>query len=206
MRELQAGYRPDVVLFYDGVNDTTSALLEGRPTLTTNEINRVREFNLLQSPGRLTAALAWNLVKDSGSFRLAQSLSRRFGRGPAVAYPSRSEKELELLADGVVQGYLGNVRLVEALGRQYGFRPLFVWQPVIFAKPKRVAFEEEEAEKYGWTRELFREVQTRIARSDELKSDRAFHDLSGILADSTRLSSSTFVIPRRRPMRGSPRR
>ena len=114
VRELQAGYRPDVVLFYDGVNDTTSALLEGRPTLSTNEINRVREFNLLQSPGRLTAALAWNLVKDSGSFRLAQSLSRRFGRGPAVAYPSRSERELELLANGVVQGYLGNVRLVEA--------------------------------------------------------------------------------------------
>ena len=39
-RELQAGYRPDLVIFYDGVNDTTSALLEGEPGLTTNEINR----------------------------------------------------------------------------------------------------------------------------------------------------------------------
>ena len=56
--ELQSGYRPDVVLFYDGVNDTASALLEGRATITTNEINRVREFNMLQSPARLTAALA----------------------------------------------------------------------------------------------------------------------------------------------------
>ena len=27
MRELQEGYRPDLVIFYDGVNDTTSALL-----------------------------------------------------------------------------------------------------------------------------------------------------------------------------------
>ena len=26
-RELQEGYRPDVVIFYDGVNDTTSAVL-----------------------------------------------------------------------------------------------------------------------------------------------------------------------------------
>ena len=83
VRELQQGYRPDVVVFYDGVNDTTSALLEREATLTTNEINRVREFNLLQSPSRLSAALAWNLLKDSGTFRLAQSLSRRFGRGPA---------------------------------------------------------------------------------------------------------------------------
>ena len=31
-RELQQGYRPDLVLFDDCVNDTTSALLEGKPT------------------------------------------------------------------------------------------------------------------------------------------------------------------------------
>ena len=39
-QELQAGYRPDVVIFFDGVNDTTSALLEREAGLTTNEINR----------------------------------------------------------------------------------------------------------------------------------------------------------------------
>ncbi len=54
VRELQAGYRPDVVIFYDGVNDTTSALLEGEAGLTTNEVNRRQEFNLLQSPARLS--------------------------------------------------------------------------------------------------------------------------------------------------------
>lgn len=184
MRELQTGYRPDVVVLYDGVNDTTSALLEGKPTLTTNEINRVREFNLLQSPGRLTAALAWSLVKDSGSFRLAQAISRRVVRGPAVAYPSRTGSELTLLADGVVRGYAGNVQLIEALGRQYAFRPLFVWQPVLFEKPRRAAFEDEEAEKYGWTRDLFREVRARIARNDGLRSDPLFLDLGDIFADT----------------------
>ena len=56
VRELQSGYRPDIVIFYDGVNDTTSALLEGEAGLTTNEINRRREFNLLQSPSRLAGA------------------------------------------------------------------------------------------------------------------------------------------------------
>ena len=78
-RELQAGYRPDLVIFYDGVNDTTSALLEGEPGLTTNEVNRRHEFNLLQSPARLAAALAVKLVKDSGSYRFAQMVRRRLG-------------------------------------------------------------------------------------------------------------------------------
>ena len=68
MRELQAGYRPDIVIFYDGVNDTTSAFLEGEAGLTTNEVNRRREFNLLQSPPRLGAALISKVAKDSALF------------------------------------------------------------------------------------------------------------------------------------------
>ena len=48
-----------------------------RPTLTTNEINRVREFNLLQSPARLPAALVGFLVKNSASYRFAESVGRR---------------------------------------------------------------------------------------------------------------------------------
>ena len=84
-RELQAGYRPDVVIFYDGVNDTTSALLEGEPGLTTNEINRRHEFNLLQSPARMAAALTVKLVKDSGSYRFAQMVRRRLDGETASA-------------------------------------------------------------------------------------------------------------------------
>lgn len=86
-RELQAGYRPDVVLFYDGVNGTTSALIAGESTLTTNEVNRAREFKLLQSPGRLTAALIGRLVADSALQRLAQSIGRRFLGAPATDPP-----------------------------------------------------------------------------------------------------------------------
>jgi hypothetical protein len=187
MRELQAGYRPDLVLFYDGVNDTTSALLEGRPTLTTNEINRVREFNLLQSPRRLAAALVGNLVKNSSSFRLAQALGRRLGRGPAVAYPSPPREDLHGLAEGVVKGYLGNIRLVEALGRQYGFRPLFVWQPDIFSKSILVPFEDEEARKLDWARSMFLAVHEILRRSEVLTGAADFRDLSRMFEDTNSL-------------------
>ena len=85
---LQAGDRPDVVIFYDGVNDTTSALLEGEPGVTTNEINRRREFNLTQSPGRMATAFSLKLVTDSGSYRFAQMVRRRLG-GKVEAPPDR---------------------------------------------------------------------------------------------------------------------
>jgi len=38
------------------------------------------------------------------------------------------------VASGVVDVYLGNVRIVEALARAYGFRAVFFWQPTIYSK------------------------------------------------------------------------
>ncbi len=184
LRELQAGYRPDLVIFYDGVNDTTSAFLEGEAGLTTNESNRRGEFNLLQSPARLAAALTAKLVKDSGSYRFAQAVRLRFAGGAVASGPARSDEIIHRLAGDVAGRYIANIRIVESLGRGYGFRPLFFWQPIVFTKPALVPVERDEAERYTWTEPMFRAVYTRIQASPELKTNPAFHDLSGIFDDT----------------------
>ncbi|MFO0890451.1 MAG: hypothetical protein U0790_15075 [Isosphaeraceae bacterium] len=184
-RELQAGYRPDLVLFYDGVNDTTSALLERRAAVSTNEVNRVREFNILQSPSRLAAALGSNLVRHSAWYRLAGSIGRRLA--PPAAREPGSSAELRPLAREVVRCYAANMTLVKALGRAYGFRALFAWQPVIFRKAALVPFEREESDKFGWTRELFRQVREELETSPAPGSDPDFIDLSGIFEQTAAL-------------------
>ena len=192
IRELQQGYRPDLVLFYDGVNDTTSALLEGQPTVTTNEINRVREFNILQSPARLASALAGNLIQNSALFRFAGSVGRRSGLGRVKEPKAPSETELIGLAMGVVRGYVANVEMVEALGKAYGFRPVFVWQPDVFSKPRLVPFEAEEKAKVGWASSLFTEVHRQLERADALVSNPAFLNLSGIFSETDSLQFLDF--------------
>ncbi|WP_165229925.1 SGNH/GDSL hydrolase family protein [Aquisphaera insulae] len=187
LRELQAGYRPDVVIFYDGVNDTTSAMLEGEPTVTTNEVNRSREFNLLQSPRRLTGALIANLATGSALYRLASSIRTRLG----IAGSGRTglpEEKLRDLAAGVVRGYESNVAMVQALGKTQGFRALMVWQPDVFSRVRPIPFEAEEAEKFGWVRPLFQEVHRGLRASSTLKADAAFLDLSEVLAERESLS------------------
>lgn len=190
VRELQAGYRPDLVLFYDGVNDTASALLEGQATVTTNERNRAREFNLLQAPGRLIAALADNLIKNSASYRFAAALGRRLGLGggeSAASQPGRRNLDLDRLAEAVVNGYAASVRLADSLGKAYGFRPVFVWQPVIFFKSNLVPFEREESRKYAWAEDLFQRVRAAVVKSGELTANPAFVDFSGIFKDTESL-------------------
>ncbi len=182
-QELQAGYRPDLVIFYDGVNDTTSALLEGEPGLTTNEVNRRHEFNLLQTTARLTAALAVKLVKDSGSYRFAQMVRRRLGGETASARPAPATFRVPDVADGVVRRYEANITLVETLAKSFGFRPLFFWQPTVFTKPVLVAVEQEEARRFSWAEPFLSDVYAGIRTSQQLTSDAAFRDLSTVFDD-----------------------
>jgi lysophospholipase L1-like esterase len=179
-RELQAGYRPDLVIFYDGVNDTTSALLEGEPGLTTNEVHRRQEFNLLQSSATMAAALMAKLVKDSGSYRFAQMARRRVEGKTAQPEIGQARLRVPDVAAGVVLNYEANVTLVEALGKSFGFRALFFWQPTVFTKPTLVPIESEEARKFAWAEPFMNQVYGRITTSAPLKANPAFHDLSAI--------------------------
>jgi lysophospholipase L1-like esterase len=186
LRELQDGYRPDIVIFYDGVNDTTSALLSGEAGLTTNEINRRREFNLLQSPGRLAWALGEQVLADSGSLRLVRAIRSRVGRAASASSPL-SDETMRRLAGDVVDRYSANIKIALSLAQGYGFRSLFFWQPTVFNKTELTAVEREEAQKYAWTEPAFRAVYEKIRASPGLKAVPAFQDLSAIFADDKEL-------------------
>jgi lysophospholipase L1-like esterase len=187
LRELQSGYRPDLVIFYDGVNDTTSAWIEGEAGVTTNEQNRRAEFNLSQSPSRLAASLIANLVRDSGLYRFAQVIGRRLGGARGVPDRPTPAKDAHELAAGVVRRYRANVAIVEKLGKEFGFETLFYWQPVVFDKRELTPYENEEAGKFEWAQGFFAEVYGAIRSSTELKGDAHFHDLSRLFAEAPEL-------------------
>ena len=184
LRELQTGYRPDLVVFYDGVNDTTSALLEGEAGVTTNERNRRKEFNIRQSPARLCGAMVAKVVQDSASYRLAQVIARRLtGVGGMAGSLPAADRRKELVS-AVVRQYAANLEIVDRLGRGFGFEALYYWQPVVFEKRSLTPYESEEATKFGWSREFLADVYQAIRSSTKLKAEPRFHDLGRLFADS----------------------
>jgi lysophospholipase L1-like esterase len=178
IRELQSGYRPDLVVFYDGANDTASALLEGEAGVTTNERNRREEFNIRLSLTRLGAAMIGRLVQESASYRFAQVVARRLPgwQGASSRLPA-PDRRRALIAE-VVERYQANLQLVDRLGRGFGFDALFFWQPVVFEKPSLTSYERQEAGKLPWAAEYFASVYEAIRSSSELRANPMFHDLS----------------------------
>ncbi len=120
-----AGPRPDAVVFIDGVNDVYAAFQSGRAGLSQNEVNRVREFNSSrQLPKQLAA---WGARLEGWQRLLAASLP------PLPDTPA--------LAAELVRVYQANVAQARALAAAQGIGALHVWQPHLFAKTTRSAYE-----------------------------------------------------------------
>ncbi len=126
MLELQRGNLPDIVVFYDGVNDIIAAWQSGVAGVPQNEINRVAEFN---SPRDLGPIILRRLALYRLSQLIVRSFRERFG-----SPPGRSTAPDKALANAVINVYLRNVSLVNALGSRYGFKAVFFWQPTAFTK------------------------------------------------------------------------
>ncbi len=177
MLELRAGRRPDVVVFYDGVNDTYSAYAQQCAGLPHNESNRVDEFNLSTAPlTRQGRVFAGELSRQLAVLDLTKRMLRRVGLADSAPPPPRPDSLTRL----VVSTYLSNVELLQALGAHYRFEPLAYWQPTVFQKPRLTNYERAERAKVPVIGAFFLKTYARLKASHH---EGLVHDLSGVLAD-----------------------
>ena len=128
---LRVGEKPDLVIFYDGVNDVLAAHETGRPGLHQN-------FRLIAGrvEGEQSPLLVW--LQQLNTVQLAYRLTR----GSGSHQVGRSPADTSVLAEEIVDSYLGLVDVVEGLAQAYGFDVLFFWQPYILLVGKPLTAEE----------------------------------------------------------------
>jgi len=127
MELLKSGARPDWVIFYDGANEVFSSLQNGVAGLPQNEANRRLEFNVLSDGGQ--------------SARLVLNGFSGFKR--VLAKPA-SVPDVVALAEQTARDYEANLRLLNGLSVEFGFKVLALWQPVIFTKKALSSSEQDE--------------------------------------------------------------
>lgn len=128
---LRAGERPDLVIFYDGVNDVLAAHETGRPGLHQNFRLIAGRVEARQSP-----LLVW--LQQLNTYQLAYRLTR----GGETRKLDRPPIDAPTLAAEIVDNYLGTVDVVEGLAQAYGFDVFFFWQPYILLGSKPLTAEE----------------------------------------------------------------
>jgi lysophospholipase L1-like esterase len=187
---LKSGERLDIALFYDGINEMACAEQTGRADGLFNEARRRAEFNLLHSDRRrdlIAAALISSVPRTMRRLRRVTGLPLR---GPLpVEQVDLSQVDLAALAGEVIAAYLANVRLARLLAREYGFRPIFFWQPVISTKRFKTPDERRWADDYTHDPErrrlLYEAIIAERRRRPELVEANDMIDLSALFDDWT---------------------
>jgi hypothetical protein len=172
--ELRKGDVPKTVVVYDGINDIFSAYQNNEAGLPQNEQNRVAEFNLLQDGGKMRGLGIrdfWKRTVTAGFVETLRDLN--FSAPPA---PVRRDH----LPEDVVRLYRGNLEILDALSRHYGFSYNAYWQPVVFTKRDPSRYEQTQIEKMEYVRPFFLDVYRRVAADSALRANPHFHNLSDI--------------------------
>ena len=142
MLELQSGNVPALVIFYEGANDVYAAYQSGRAThQNLNQLAAKLEQG--KSPPPL---VTW--IKSTSSFYVLNRLMATLRPKPRESTNLINYKTMGIdtatLTNAMVETYIGNYEIVNALAQKYGFKALFFWQPQIGVGEKSLTNEELE--------------------------------------------------------------
>lgn len=110
---LLAGVRPDVAVFIDGFNEFEVPVGSSKYQLQLTYLMDKLQAGDMHDPRELAAVGSLSAMRDSGYLRASDN---------EAAYKAMAER------------YLYNQQLIRMMGRAYGVRTVFVWQPALIYK------------------------------------------------------------------------
>jgi lysophospholipase L1-like esterase len=135
LQQLKAGHRPDVAIFYDGVNESlVGAFSPGVPTAHWY-------FELIRSKFEAPSQTRLTFLRQLYS---AQLIGLLMERSATQNQATISDGELAARALATVENYEANLNLVQLLANQYRFKAYFFWQPLLaYGNKPLVPFEQK---------------------------------------------------------------
>jgi lysophospholipase L1-like esterase len=168
-KELLKGNIPDLVLFYDGVNDVVSALQNNQAGLPTNSANRENEFNIgISYKSRLRS-----LLTKSNLYQFIKTHTKT---------NAIDQKTAKTLSEEIVTNYLGNVKISKAISQAYNFEVLNFIQPAIYTKNNKIGIEKQALEETKVYENIFNMTYNTLLKTDTSANDLI--DISTVFSES----------------------
>ena len=147
MRELQSSRRPDVVIFYDGVNDAAAVSLWPEFPGAHVSFDTVRDRFEMDTDGGSFRSF----IRSTGFYAASRIVLDRleadpFERDGIIIYSAAdtgSTPNYRWLAERGIDVWLFNARVVGSMARTYGFMPLVLFQPGLWSSGKPLDPSEE---------------------------------------------------------------
>jgi lysophospholipase L1-like esterase len=136
--EIQNGNIPDIVIFYDGINDIYASAFS--PGIASYHENYSQIKNRMEAGGLIKTA-----VYNSRFLELVEYVKNRFEKKA-----DRPDANEAARVEGAINVYSANLKLAQGLSEKYGFKFIAFWQPIISDGGKKLTeYEEIEKVKIG---------------------------------------------------------
>jgi hypothetical protein len=177
IRVLQSGKRPDVVIYYDGVNDAFSSFqnLEAGSIQNSLRFKTHKYFNA--DTVKPKDALVMTIKRFS---RISRYMKRRKENELFVAQNWLPENKMPALAEDTMRVCLTNMQILKALSIQYKFKLLCFLQPTLYTKENLRDYEQKIFDMYSNERDFTRLVYAKIAGDKRFKAIPYFYNLQRV--------------------------
>ncbi|MFO7666005.1 MAG: hypothetical protein R6V76_05250, partial [Desulfobacterales bacterium] len=124
--QLSMGNIPDVVIFYDGVNDAYAGVYS--PAIPRDPQNLRMEYL------NKSANVIVQLIYESNYYKLAHYISRKMhgNKDGSKEWDKKISPKIKMNAKAVIKMYEAHIKQVQALANEYKFKAFFFWQPNLF--------------------------------------------------------------------------
>lgn len=174
LQEILKGNVPDIVIFYDGVNDVVSSTLYQTAGLPQNIEHRKQEFNIHIKRNKL-AKMIW---KSSYTYRTLTAIKKR-----TVTARSIDDDKLNILANQLILHYQRNLEVTSTMAKAYSFKVLNYWQPVVYVQENTSEYDLNYQTQNMFYAPLFKKTYQKIDANQGLNKQKNFRNLSAYLDD-----------------------
>jgi lysophospholipase L1-like esterase len=143
---IKNGYKPDYVVFYDGVNDVATSYETGTAG-AVSQVDLIQQQLGSTNPERIWLGVKGMIKDDCALCNVAVNVVRRFSpqslRLYEIAGLDYSDEQLLTLAKQTAESYKKSLAFIDALSKTFHFRYVAFWQPSIFTESKLVGYENQ---------------------------------------------------------------
>ncbi|MFH1358688.1 MAG: SGNH/GDSL hydrolase family protein [archaeon] len=160
--ELRKENYPDIIVFYDGINDVYASYQINKAGSPQNVFDREADFNSRKKLNIKQNILNSNIMK----------LKNRFLGKPEPVIQISPDLE-----DETIKLYLNNLKIIKTLEKEYDFKGFYYWQPTLATK---IPMSEDEQNKIP-KEEIFDKLYLNVtSKMQGLAVNNQITDLSGI--------------------------
>lgn len=181
-QELVKGNIPDLVIFYDSVNDLHSYIDSNVVGVSINESNRELEFNLSR-PNKFFSHFRYML---RNYYLPNSSIVKIYNRIKGKRNEHSKEKLQNFDANKLLQHYQNTILLIQSLSKSYNFNVSFFWQPAIFTKKNLSRTEKIASSKRRDLKKPFIGISKKIELNISNFNSFCFYNLAYLFKDEKR--------------------